>query len=156
MAICVSLFALASAATDRPTRVISHDFISFRVELTIDDMPNIHRLKILVPQDNQGWKAALDVTDFKAWGWSTPPRYYGISAVGEDVDIFTMTHGTANAQYYLHKYRVKDSEVRLVKSELVYSWSQLDSERPVFVGTNRPFTFQHDKARPWDIYLDTK
>ena len=150
------LLASDSHAADFPTRVISNDFISVRLDITVDSMPNIQQLTVKLQDEKGKWFIAMDKKNFRDWGWNSSPRYYGISVIGDDIDIFTIATGTGNAQYYLHKYRITEKKIHFVKTELVYAWSQLDPEKPIFVGTNRNFGFKQDKNRPWDIYLDTK
>lgn len=153
--ICKLLLGLAlpaaGLAQGLPSRVVTNDFVSFVVELTVDSMPDIHRMKIKTPDGVE----LLDKSEFKDWQGCVT-RFEGIVQMGSDIDIITVATGTGVGMYYLHKYRVEGGKADLVKSVPIYDWGVRPSDDKFIMGEKRHFVIRQETNDPWNVYFDVE
>lgn len=149
-AIFVGLMLAGTAlAAGLPTRVVTNDFIGFVVELTVDSMPDIHRMQIKTPEG----VALLDKSEFKDWHGGVT-RFEGIIHMGHDVDIITIASGTGVGIYYLHKYRIERGKATLVKSVRIYDWGIRPFDNKLIVGEQKHLMIRQDTNDLWNVRFD--
>lgn len=149
------LAAFTVTGGDLPTRKVSYDLIGMVVELTIDSMPDIHRMTISLRQADGSFAKVLDEKKFKDWKGGVT-RFEGLVHMGSDLDIITVATGTGTGMYYLHKYRIQDGSVRLVKSERIYDWGLRPPKDELVTGKQKGLVLKQDRKDPWNVHFDVQ
>ena len=154
-AIIMVVGVLTAAADGLPTHKVSYDFMGMVVELTVDSMPNIHKVTIFSYQRDGKLVKVLDKTAFEDWKGGVT-RFRGIAYMGSDVDIITVATGTGAGTYYLHKYRIQDGVAKLIKSERIYDWGLRPPNDKLVKGKKRALVLKQDPEDPWNVHFDVQ